>query len=1156
MTLVVLMPLSSTAQVRIDVWTTDDGLPQNSVTGLTQTRDGYIWFTTNEGLVRFDGARFKVFNRSNTPEIRSNRMLGAFADRSGRIWMSTEEGDVLFLAAGRFHVARTPDNFPAGMPSRFFDAPSGGVIFYVGQKTYSDKKRYEHLHYRNGKLVPLEIEGLAEGSYLVLTDREGGLWFAGDGVLQRFKDGTMTSVDLGELGDGEFSRIAYEDHQGSVWVGHWGTNPLLLRIADRRVDRFPLPRAPVSSFVEDARGNLWISLLDHGVYRVDRSAVAADAPLAPLLGPVALADRIPDFSIGYLCADREGGVWVGTNRGLVHLSSPSIRVFSRGDGLPEENVYPVYEDSAGRIWAGIWQNTLARYEGGRFHAFLRTADTFYITSLFEDRSGRFWIGTASNLYYLDDTKLVRFTEPAGFAALAEFSVITQDREDALWFGTDQGLSRRAGGQVTRFTAKDGLPDDYITALLQTSDGRLWVGTRRGLAALASGHVTAFTTADGLASNHVRSLHEDSERVLWIGSYDGGLTRFKDGKFTALTVKEGLFSNGVFCILEDHRGWFWMNSNQGIFRVRKQQLNEIADGKMDSLTSIAYDKTDGPLTVEGNGGRQPAGVAARDGKLWFPTARGIAMVDPEEVTTNPIPPPVLIEEIVVDHAAVSADELQSALAERSAIVLRPDQANLEITYTGISFLNAGQVKFRYKLEGQDRDWLDVGTRRTAYYSYLRPGAYTFRAIAANRDGVWNTRGASVAIRVLPPFYATIWFITLNVAVLACLTWAAYRGRVHRLRQQEKKLRNVVETIPATTWTALPDGSVDFISQQWRECTGPSVAEAAGSGLQTTIHPDDAAQYVERWRASLATGTLFECEARFRRGADRKHRWFLARAVPLRDARGRILKWYGVLTDIEERKRAEAELEHLRQLQADLAHTNRVSLLGELTASLAHEVNQPITATITNASASLRWLARDQPDLDEARTAIKRIEQEARRTAEIVARVRFFYKKGAPPRRESVDLNQVVSEMLVLVRHEANRHSVVMRTECAPERPVVRADRVQVQQVLMNLMLNGIEAMEEGPGVLTIKTEAKDGHVLVAVSDDGVGLPANGLDRIFDSFFTTKADGTGMGLSISRSIIEAHGGRLWASDNEGGGATFHFTLPAEPHPPSADVRLHEA
>jgi PAS domain S-box-containing protein len=301
-------------------------------------------------------------------------------------------------------------------------------------------------------------------------------------------------------------------------------------------------------------------------------------------------------------------------------------------------------------------------------------------------------------------------------------------------------------------------------------------------------------------------------------------------------------------------------------------------------------------------------------------------------------------------------------------------------------------------------------------------------------------------------------------------------------------------------------------------------------------------VQRQR-SHASGEPFENEARHR-SANGEYRWFLVRAVPLRDAHGNILKWYGTLTDVEDRKKAEQERERLRQLEADLAHVNRVSTLGELAASLSHELRQPIAAAITDAKTCLRWLEREQPDMEEAREATMRVVNDGNRAAEIIERLRSFYKKGAPLRRELVDVNEVVREMLDLLRSEANRYSICMRTYLAPELPKVTADRVQLQQVLMNLMLNGIEAMKDAGGELTIKSERdENGDLLISISDCGVGLPTENSDQIFEAFFTTKPQGSGMGLTISRSIIKSHGGRMWADANAKRGVTFYFTLPRE-------------
>jgi signal transduction histidine kinase len=275
-------------------------------------------------------------------------------------------------------------------------------------------------------------------------------------------------------------------------------------------------------------------------------------------------------------------------------------------------------------------------------------------------------------------------------------------------------------------------------------------------------------------------------------------------------------------------------------------------------------------------------------------------------------------------------------------------------------------------------------------------------------------------------------------------------------------------------------------------------------------------------------------RLRRGVDGEYRWFQTRARPLRDKRGKVVKWCGVATDIEDRKRAE-------QLQAELAHSNRVSMLGELAASIAHELKQPITGAMANARASLRWLNREQPDVQEACDAIGRIVRDGTRASEIIDRLRSLYKK-TPPQRTVVDVNELISEMVALLRGEAYRHAVSIRVDLAADLLKITADRVQLQQVLMNLMLNAIEAMRETGGVLTVKSRGdENGRVLISVSDTGVGLPAGKADQIFDAFFTTKPQGSGMGLAISRSIIESHRGRLWATPNDGRGASFHFTLP---------------
>jgi PAS domain S-box-containing protein len=364
----------------------------------------------------------------------------------------------------------------------------------------------------------------------------------------------------------------------------------------------------------------------------------------------------------------------------------------------------------------------------------------------------------------------------------------------------------------------------------------------------------------------------------------------------------------------------------------------------------------------------------------------------------------------------------------------------------------------------------------------------------------------------------------------------------LRREERKFREAIETIPTMAWFAGPDGVLQFVNRRWVEYTGLSQLEKPKEVRKAAVHPDDLDRIEQRLDASKTSGEPVEEELRFRR-TDGEYRWFLGRVVPLRDKRGEIVKWYGAATDIQDRKRAE-------ELQAHLAHTNRVSLFGELTASISHELKQPIAAAMANAQASLRWLNRDQPDLDAARRSAEAIVKDQARATDIIDRLRSLYKK-TPPQRELVEVAEIVGEMILLLRGEANEYAVSIGTDIAPDLPQITADRVQLQQVLMNLMLNSIEAMKETGGVLTVKSQlGRNGHIEITVKDTGPGIPLGKTEQIFDAFFTEKPQGSGMGLSISKSIVESHGGRIWTNGAGGRGATFHFTLPvaaAKTNPP---------
>ena len=375
---------------------------------------------------------------------------------------------------------------------------------------------------------------------------------------------------------------------------------------------------------------------------------------------------------------------------------------------------------------------------------------------------------------------------------------------------------------------------------------------------------------------------------------------------------------------------------------------------------------------------------------------------------------------------------------------------------------------------------------------------------------------------------------------------------RLRESEARFQAMADTAPVMIWLTGTDGLCSYFNKPWLEFTGRTMEQEVGTGWIEGVHPDDVQGCFDGFLPAFHARKPFRMEYRLKR-ADGEYRWVIESGIPRYTGAGDFAGYIGSNIDITDLRRAEEERERLRQLQADLAHIHRVTTIGELAASIAHEVKQPISAAHTNANTCLRWLGREQPDVEEAREAVSRIVQDVNRASEIINRIRILFKKGEPE-RELVDVNEVIREMISLLEREAARHVISIQTELALDVPKVWADRVQLQQVLMNLMLNAIDAIHEAnvAGDLTIKSEKNvSNQLLVSVSDTGVGLPPAGADKVFEPFFTTKPQGTGMGLSISRSIVESNGGRLWATANLDRGTTFQFTLPIEMKASSASA-----
>jgi len=383
-------------------------------------------------------------------------------------------------------------------------------------------------------------------------------------------------------------------------------------------------------------------------------------------------------------------------------------------------------------------------------------------------------------------------------------------------------------------------------------------------------------------------------------------------------------------------------------------------------------------------------------------------------------------------------------------------------------------------------------------------------------------------------------------------AALHKALDEIKKSEAKLRQVIDTIPTTAWTARPDGYCDFLNQVWLEYAGRTAEQAQGWGWTEAIHPDDREQLVEEWQSSLASGIPVDTEARIRR-FDSSYRWFLIRGNPLRDESGNILKWYGTCTDIDERKKAE---EALNRAHSELAHVARIATLNALAGSIAHEINQPLAALITNASTSLRRLNADPPNVEGARETVMRTIRDGNRASDVITRLRALYSKKKF-RLEPMDLNVATQEVIALSLSDLQRNRVILKSEIADGLPLVNGDRVQLQQVVLNLVRNASDAMglvEDRPRELLIRTERDGaGRVRLSVKDVGHGFTPEAADKLFQAFYTTKTEGMGIGLHVSQSIIEAHHGRLWATANDGPGATFSFVIPCQPEG-LEDVETH--
>jgi ligand-binding sensor domain-containing protein len=748
-------------QYGLDTFQSKDGLPQNSVQAIVETPDGYLWLGTQEGLVRFDGQRFAVFDRVNTPALANNHVTALLPSPSG-LWVGTFGGDLVGWN-GQPASARPVALGPAvggvlalasDREGRLWIATGSGLFLKAGT-------RLDRYGTKQG-LPSDQVRAL-------LPDVDGTLWIGTARGLVKLRDGRTTVITEQDGLPGDDVWALSRDSRGALWVGTskgLGRHDAAGWRTFRRRDG--LAQDSVRVLHLDPQGTLWVGTAG-GLTRHRDGAFAS----------LTVRDGLTSNSVAALYTDREGSLWVGTDGGgLSRLKEAKAATYGARHGLSNELVYAVAGGRDGGMWVGTYDGGIDRLRDGRFTAVLG-GDRLHSTrvrALLEARNGDLWIGTDVALHRLAAGRLDTFQSAHGLPSAA-VRVLYQDRAGIVWVGTDGGgLLRVEGGRLVP-DSRLGLPSNQVRAILEDAQGTMWVGTYGGLSALRSGRFETYTTADGLSHDYVRTLHASADGTLWIGTYGGGLTRLRDGRFTAVTARDGLFSDVVFRILEDDAGDLWMSCNKGVFRVKRSELDAFAAGTSPRVHSEVLDEADGMKSRECSGG-SPGGWRTADGRMWFSTVRGVVAVDPSRLPRNPAAPPVVLEGMSADNEDVDLT---------SPARLAPRRQRLEFAYTALSFVAPERIRYRYRLEGFDRDWVAAGTSHQAVYTRLPPGWYRFRVVAANADGAWNESGAVYSFELAPSFYEKRWFWTLAALGVALAAVGLHLWRIRRLRRHEDALK---------------------------------------------------------------------------------------------------------------------------------------------------------------------------------------------------------------------------------------------------------------------------------------------------------------------------------------------------------------------------------
>ncbi|MGB6690942.1 MAG: two-component regulator propeller domain-containing protein [Terracidiphilus sp.] len=770
--------------------TVKNGLPQNSVGAIAQTRDGYLWFGTEEGIARYDGLQMTVFDTAGYRALKDNFIDALAAGRDGSLWVGTRSC-LTQMKNGEFHT--------------YFTAQSPINTIYEAQ---------------DGQIWVGSLEGLyaVQGNRILRYTTKDGLPSNDVGSISQSADGTLwfgTTRGLASLKNGKFRMYGFREgltadpvlslamsHDGSVWVA---TTRALFRWRDRLLETVPFSRLPkhdqIASLLEDRRGELWIGFNHSGIATLRKGE---------LIGYRA-SQGLPTDDVSQIFEDREGHLWIGLQEGgVVELRDGIFGTFGKQEGLSDDMVWSVLEARDRSLWVGTNDkglNHIAEDGKVRVYTVRDGLPSNTIFAIFESRDRSLWIGSEDgSLSRLKNDRITVFRDPASKGH--RIASIDEDASGDLWLGFHElnGLVRFHEGHFQHY-AVPGLVNTAVIA----PDGSIWVGSdHAGVSRIRNGSVTTFTTQNGLLSNFAQAVYVDRDGVVWAGTSPGGLNRIENGHVTTYSIDQGLFDLTVGAIAEDDAGYLWMTCNKGIYKVSKKELNDYAEGRVKAIHSIVFGAADGLRSIECNFGAEPSVWKGSDGRLWFPTTAGVASVDPNHSQITVAEPLPLIEGVLFNHRSIPFAQ---------GVTAGPGEGDLEIRFTTPDFVAPERIQFRYRLQNSDANWVDVGGRRQAFYTKLPPGHYVFEVQGANGVNSWNSKVARLDVVLKPRFWQTGWFQGLCALILVFACAALYGLSVRYLVERNRELEKRVLKRTAELQDAL------------------KVAEAAQSALQEQATKDD-------------------------------------------------------------------------------------------------------------------------------------------------------------------------------------------------------------------------------------------------------------------------------------------------------------------------------